>query len=269
MAVHGLMRWCERHAGKVKESGGYNHVVIWDWFKKIYGYGLQGSSWCGATVCVANTWGAGWEPPANWTGVYYIEQWGRQHGRYHSGTSGIRRGDVLILIGHNVHTGIARGRPRLGYVPTYEGNTSSGASGSQNNGDGFYKRKRIYSQVVGYVRLHDLLDQHPSPKHPGDFHLTKTLVVDGDRGPQTVAHIQNVVGDIVDGHWCEDTVKHLKHHLNNKLGLTGKRALNEKSGRWTRRATRALQRYVGHAETGHWGSSTTKAVQRKLNAGRF
>jgi hypothetical protein len=270
MSIEGLERWCHRHAGKIKESGGYNHTIIWEWFRRIYGYTLQGSSWCGATVCVELTWGAGWKPPADWTGVWAIEDWGRAHGRYHSGTSGIQLGDALILIGHGTHTGIARGKPRAGFVPTWEGNTSSGAYGSQNNGDGYYKRLRPAYQVVGYVRLHDLLAKAESPKSIPDFKLgTLPLKADGDRGPQTIGHIQKAIDDIRDGSWNHWTKKRLKRHLNKKLGLTGKAELSTKNGHFGRKATKALQKYVGVKQTGRWNRDTTKAIQHKLNAKKF
>src|SRR5439155_4755313 len=37
-----------------------------------------------------------------------------------------------------------------GHVATYEGNTSSGQHGSQDNGDGFYEKVRPTAWIVGY-----------------------------------------------------------------------------------------------------------------------
>ena len=51
------------------------------------------------------------------------------------------------------HVGIViANRPRRKQIVCIEGNTSSGVSGSQSNGDGVYKRVRSYSTVLGVAR---------------------------------------------------------------------------------------------------------------------
>jgi len=269
MGVYGYLRWANNHVG-IKESGGYNHTIFWEWYRRIYGPNDEGYSWCGAAACVSLTYGAGWKPPADWISVWAIETWGRNNGRYHSGVTGIKPGDILILLAHGQHTGIARSEPKFGVVKTYEGNTSSGLVGSQYNGDGYYARSRPYYQVVGYVRIHDLLDQHHSPSPPPDFNLRSLpLSRDGAKGPQTVGHIQKVIGDIEDGKWCPETTKKLKRHLNKVLGLKGKQALNVNDGHLTMRCIRRLQQHVGVRQTGVWSRRTTLAVQEKLNRRKF
>jgi hypothetical protein len=57
-------------------------------------------------------------------------------------------GDLVVLFGRGVHVGFIEKRQGSGYV-TIEGNTSSGAGGSQSNGGGSYRRYRPYSQVHG------------------------------------------------------------------------------------------------------------------------
>lgn len=47
------------------------------------------------------------------------------------------------------HVGICKSNnKRLKFLWVYEGNTSSGNRGSQNNGDGFYLRKRGYGDIM-------------------------------------------------------------------------------------------------------------------------
>lgn len=41
--------------------------------------------------------------------------------------------------------------PQTGYLTTIEGNTSSGLHGSQDNGDGVYRKKRHFSLTCGFV----------------------------------------------------------------------------------------------------------------------
>lgn len=51
------------------------------------------------------------------------------------------------------HVGIVvKNKPRRKQLVCIEGNTSSGKTGSQSNGDGVYKRVRSYSQVMGVAR---------------------------------------------------------------------------------------------------------------------
>lgn len=51
------------------------------------------------------------------------------------------------------HVGIVKwNNTTLKYLQVVEGNTSSGAKGSQSNGDGVYLRRRPYSLVMGVAR---------------------------------------------------------------------------------------------------------------------
>lgn len=51
------------------------------------------------------------------------------------------------------HVGIVRHKPtKRGVVPTVEGNTSSGNSGSQDNGGGVFTRERPTQYIVGFAR---------------------------------------------------------------------------------------------------------------------
>lgn len=66
-------------------------------------------------------------------------------------------GDVVFFDwNHNggaEHVGIVvKNDPKKQVVYTIEGNTSSGAAGSQSNGDGVYRRTRPYSFVLGVGR---------------------------------------------------------------------------------------------------------------------
>lgn len=51
------------------------------------------------------------------------------------------------------HIGIMKSNnPTKKFAYIYEGNTSSGVTGSQSNGDGFYLRKRDYSLIMAVAR---------------------------------------------------------------------------------------------------------------------
>ena len=51
------------------------------------------------------------------------------------------------------HVGIVKWHnKKLKYLQVWEGNTSSGKSGSQSNGDGFYLKKRTYATIMAVAR---------------------------------------------------------------------------------------------------------------------
>ena len=66
-----------------------------------------------------------------------------------------RKGDLVVLFGRGQHVGTVRDIDSS-YAYTWEGNTSSGSSGSQSNGGGSYKRQRSRaSEVYGYALVAD------------------------------------------------------------------------------------------------------------------
>lgn len=51
------------------------------------------------------------------------------------------------------HVGIVKfHNTKLKYIKVFEGNTSSGVSGSQSNGDGFYLKRRTYKTIMAVAR---------------------------------------------------------------------------------------------------------------------
>lgn len=68
-----------------------------------------------------------------------------------------RRGDLVFFQfdedAQPDHVGIVKGHnTTLKYLMVYEGNTSSGKSGSQSNGDGYYLKKRDYKSIMAVAR---------------------------------------------------------------------------------------------------------------------
>lgn len=51
------------------------------------------------------------------------------------------------------HVGIVKfHNTKLKYLQVFEGNTSSGVTGSQSNGDGFYLKRRTYKTIMAVAR---------------------------------------------------------------------------------------------------------------------
>lgn len=93
------------------------------------------------------------------------------------------------------------------------------------------------------------------------------LVVDGIPGPKTITRWQQLVGTKPDGviskpkssliYWVQ---KYLRDRVDHRLVTDGIPGPNT----W-----RALQRYLGAPLSGQFDSTTVKALQRRLNTGKF
>lgn len=80
------------------------------------------------------------------------------------------------------------------------------------------------------------------------------LVVDGIKGPATVAALQEVVGVTSDGLWGPETRRGLQAYLRVTVdGDVGPVTV------------KALQQWAGATVDGVWGPATTRALQRTLN----
>ncbi len=179
------------------------------------------------------------------------------------------------------HTGIVEAE-QGDYVITLEGNTSPGSAGSQRDGGGYFRRKRLKSYWNKQcIRIDFKNVPQPPPPAPTP---AGGLVVDGDFGPNTVKALQRRLNETepgndlgVDGDMAQtvsnktvtfrgvktNTGRYLQQRLNWATGPVG---IDGDVGQQT---IRALQRYVGVGQDGEWGSNTTSALQRKLNTGTF
>jgi len=172
-----LLAIAAKEIGTVEKPKGSNKVKYWsvkpDW---------NGSPWCAAFIrwCLVQANVQNYPPIPNPYYVPYVEAWGRNNNRFVS--SGPNPGD-LVIFGDQIasHIGFVERRLDGGWVQTIEGNTSAGTTGSQNNGDGVYRRKRSPSWIRGYVRVEFSAD---SP----------LLVVDGKLGPMSRRALQQLVG---------------------------------------------------------------------------
>lgn len=108
----------------------------WAW-SGLYAAGKvsKGASWLASVASIEDYARAGSGPFRGWT------------------TDGSKagKGDLVVLFGRGQHVGTVR-EITSSTCKTWEGNTSSGNSGSQSNGGGSYKRERSRaSEVYGYA----------------------------------------------------------------------------------------------------------------------
>lgn len=113
-------------------------------------YGMNNVSWCMEFIWWIETQaGMNFYKTASCTACY------NHYKSQAVSKNSLRPGDIVFFdwdhSGDCDHVGIVESAGST-YVTTIEGNTSSGNSGSQSNGDGVYRRKRTYSQIAKAIR---------------------------------------------------------------------------------------------------------------------
>lgn len=135
-------------AGTLEYPAGSNEQKFGEW------YGMNGQPWCAMFI----SWvlaKAGFKNPlyrASYTPAW-VDMF-KAAGRWYTKP---RRGDIVFFdfpdSVHRVqHVGLVTRVNPDGSIRTVEGNTSSGPSGSQDNGGGVFRRVRSTADVVGYGR---------------------------------------------------------------------------------------------------------------------
>lgn len=143
-------------AGRTPEQpAGSNRSPIIDRMVRAVGSYL-GAPWCGI-FCGYVLKRAGVRGiTSRIAAVSYIEDDARaKRGPFRGWTldpSSVLRGDLVVLFGRGVHVELVVDvDERRGIVHTIGGNTSAGASGSQANGGGCFRRARPLSSVHGFA----------------------------------------------------------------------------------------------------------------------
>ena len=137
-----------KEIGTVEQSGN----------RQKYGkaYGMDGVYWCMQFVwwCFQQADKTLFMDGGKTASCGELMRWAQTHGQWV--TTGYRPGDVLIYDFPGTayktdHCGICESVSGQ-YVTAIEGNTSSGISGSQANGDGVYRKLRPKAHIVGAYR---------------------------------------------------------------------------------------------------------------------
>lgn len=152
MDINKLMQLCDSAVGYTE--GTNNDTIYGKWF------GLNNQPWCamsaskmffdiGAIASVANT-KKGFASCDLW--LKYLT---KNNQIVPIGQA--KRGDLVFFQFDDDaapdHVGIVRSHnTTLKTLQVYEGNTSSGKSGSQSNGDGYYLKKRNYATIMAVAR---------------------------------------------------------------------------------------------------------------------
>ena len=206
-----------------------------------------------------------------------------------------RPGDVLVFdwnwaTAATNHVGILEKVLPSGNYQTIEGNTSTGSSGSQSNGGRVARRTRRPGQVRYVIRPNwskavSVGGGGTSAPAAKPAAKPAKLVEDGRLGTSTVKALQSALGVKADGRACEATWKALQRKVGTFVdGVVSNQSYRAKElgngvvdrcWRFTGRGSKgskmvvALQKKLGVKADGIWYESTTLALQKALNAGRF
>lgn len=156
------LRWLTNHRGCTEQPYGSNSDHRKDGIRAAQlrcaggGAWLIGAPWCGVWAYNALRAGGVHGITSRLASVALIEDDARgKRGPFRGWTTSSRsalRGDLVVLFGRGVHVEVVRQVfPRLGYLITEGGNTSSGNGGSQANGGGSFRRIRRLRDVHGYA----------------------------------------------------------------------------------------------------------------------
>lgn len=194
-------------------------------------YGMNNVSWCQIFIwwCFKQA-GMDWYKTASCTACY------KHYASRSVSRDALRKGDIVYFdwdhSGDCDHVGIVEsvGSSR---ITTIEGNTSSGNSGSQSNGDGVYRRYRTRSQIAKAIRP----AYEAETSGGGTCNVTVQEVKNGSKG---------------------GSVYVLQAFLKSKGYYTGK--VDGAAGSLTEKAIKAFQKANGLSQDGIAGTNTWKAV---------
>lgn len=110
-----------------------------------------GFAWCAAFVSFCLREGGYTDGPK--TGRAAVRSWMKWAADNDRFVTWPERGDLVCLVGPGISHIEMVVKPLDSAISTIGGNTSSGESGSQDDGDGVYRRRRSHSKNMYFIRL--------------------------------------------------------------------------------------------------------------------
>lgn len=246
-----VLKTAASQIGVHENAGRPNHIKYWADLKPEW----QGANWCAAFVqwCLKKN-GMWYNTPLPYFVPSYV-QTAKKMGTWKTG--GAKAGDLVIYdfgTSSAQHIGFFERYTHFG-IQTIEGNTSYFNSGSQNNGEGVYRKIRS-SGIMGFVAM-----KYDAAPKPGG----RLLTTDGILDAGTVKVIQTWLKVVVDGDFGPITRRALKRRIGTNATPT-----------WTQKDSDALAVFVGKPElkgkpwSYAWTNKPTphtKALEEYLNRG--
>lgn len=214
VSLDAFIKECSSHVGYVEG----NTTPFGTWYEKeTKQNGFAGASWCDMFLSYCANRVGELKNVGLFAYTPYHVEWFKKAGKWHNGTSGIKRGDIVFFDwdgGEVDHVGVVTAVNSLG-IHTIEGNT----------GDACRTRVRT-SGIRGYGRPtygvttgQPPSNPKPEPKPTVPIPNPK-LVQDGEMGPKTWKAMQRILnyrdaaGLAVDGEPGPFTIRALQRALN-------------------------------------------------------
>lgn len=244
-----LLSWASAQVGTVGGS---------KYWQMVYGWSGNGLAWCAVFDSAALQ-------ATNTKCFFFPKTYAFDYGDPGVSEHAINRyalqaGDMVSFDwdkdGRGDHVGIVEKVLGYGVYQTIEGNVSNSCG----------RRTRYASDIICGLR-------------PQYSDASDKLVVDGVFGYMTISALQSALqkrgfykGYIVDGDWGYYSKLETQKYLR-KLGYYGTGYLLDGDfGYYSVKALQTYLRKLGYTDSvvdGYWGSLTTKALQKALNAGKF
>lgn len=154
-----ILKYCAEQIGTTENPKGSNKTIYGKWF------GFDGVAWCCMFVCWIFVRQAGVKLNVNkndkgFAHTRYIIEYAIKHNLF---TDNPKPGDIVMLDFKKDtwidHIGIFKEFvPGTKSAMIYEGNTSSDAKGSQDNGDGVYLKKREPKFIHKYINVDHFIE---------------------------------------------------------------------------------------------------------------
>lgn len=152
------VKWAKAQIGATESPAGSNRGPYPVSACQTFTIGYDGVPWCGCFVSLAASKGGAKFPSKSrlaYTPYICADASSGSNGLKKVSTSSVKAGDFIVFNfdgGVPDHVGLAVGPISGGMTDAIEGNTSSGGSGSQDNGGGVFRRQRPVSQVACVAR---------------------------------------------------------------------------------------------------------------------
>ncbi|HEX2056781.1 MAG TPA: peptidoglycan-binding protein [Actinomycetota bacterium] len=226
-------------------DGGSNNNKFTQW------YPMPGQPWCAMFV----SWvfhHSGLENIPKFAYTPSFADWFRQQGAGFDDDADAQPGDVVFFnfpdsVDRIQHVGLVL-ENQSGKLKTIEGNTSSGAGGSQDDGEVVAIRERGYGEAVYYGRP----DYNGKPKKPRFDFPVKEWFGKGDSG----ADVKRWQRDL--NRWC----KVLNEERPEKATFMFEIDVDGKFGKDTEKATMTFQGFYDLEADGRVGTKTLEKMER-------
>lgn len=244
-----VVRWAISQVGYRESPPGSNRTKYGE------AYGMNGVPWCAEfTWFGLDKFGV---PIIKSAYTPTIAQWFADQRIGFRDDSKIQRGDLLFFdfpdsVSRIQHIGFATGPLRNGTVPTVEGNTSSGNTGSQDNGGGVFARHRLPRDIV-YIGRPRYAEVKVTPRF--DLPKSRTYLRKGDSG----ADVRTLQRDL--NRWMRCTRQTTpKKKLEFDFGTIG---TDGEFGKETKKALQTFQMQHPRLEPdGMFGRETERVLDR-------